>query len=74
MNGARGGTENGRIRRIPSNLRFPVFAWATRLGFVMKWTAVDQRGSTGEGTSNQFVWEWDGYNNNGGYMWDPAGP
>lgn len=42
--------------------------------FVMKWTAVDQRGSTGEGTSNQFVWEWDGYNNNGGYMWDPCGP
>ena len=42
--------------------------------FVMKWTAVDQKGSSGEGDSNQFVWEWDGYNGYGGYMWNPCEP
>lgn len=40
--------------------------------FVMKWTAIDQDGS--EGRTEQFVWDWDGYNGNGQYMWDPCKP
>ena len=40
--------------------------------FVMKWTAIDQDGS--EGRTEQFVWDWDGDNGNGQYMWDPCKP
>lgn len=42
--------------------------------FIMKWTAIDQGDGIGEGQSDTFVWDWDGYNNYGGYMWDPCAP
>ena len=40
--------------------------------FTMKWTALGQDGS--EMRTERFVWDWDGCNGNGQYMWDPCKP